>query len=1015
MLENRFKPVILKRKGVVLGVWGEAGIGKSYAVEQLLKDLPCRTASLHATVPFRTLAQRLPRAKKLASWAERTLIRLANNETVETTNVLDALGAALAALAPFVLHLEDLHEADSERREFVQNLARMVQRSKGVGLVVTSRTEPPPPFIPFRLKPLTKEQSDSLLENEFTAPLPKEALEFIYSKAAGNPLYTLEYLRYLTRQGFLWNDGRSWHWRKPEGSVMPVTVEALIEFTLNKVQEERLETVLQAKAFLPLDAADALVQNVAELSEADLEIAKLELERQGVFSKGDFAHPLYREVTLEQLPRLKRQALARRALEVLRDKPVEAARFVADANLETAQALELLQRAANNAKEISNQVQAGRLLAQASDYATGEEKGTLALEAARQLNGLDYPKMLELAVTASLHLSDPTEALLLQAKALALQNKYEAMQEVLGRLPAAAKQGRAWLERYIELLHLTGKHEERIQFWEAHPERDECESETVYQVGWAYVHIGNFTAASNLVTRYQDRWPLRELRAPIAFYQGHYLEAETIYSDILTLRETLTPQNVANNLRNRSVARLGLGLYRESLPDLQEALTIYSEVGNSIYYAQTLVMMSYVYQELDFDKTEHVLLEALEIFRRADSQDGLVLTLAQLSSLYLEGSPHAFVALNYATQAMSAATTLGQDFQSIVAGHALARTKTATGQAGDGLELADKALELSTRLGFSEAVVNCTHAQGMALQALGRMSEAKETLATACRLAEEHGMLLEANKYGLDLDRLNHDIERARERMQWFEERGLLNGVTIAKRYFPELAEQALHDVIPRKDAPRLEVLGVMQVLHGGQTATVRGRKRQELFALLLEARMSGRSEVSRLDLFDALYPDTDEENALGSLKQLVYTLRLELGESVIKTTGNGYALGAITSDAETFLQTADTSLWRGPYLEGLALETREGVADSLYLLLFDTARALLGTDSKEAARVARFLLEADPYNTDYLAFTLQALRRSDNHRTLGRVYEEAKKHFAEVGETLPQTWLAFLETRMTA
>ena len=43
-------------------------------------------------------------------------------------------------------------------------------------------------------------------------------------------------------------------------------------------------------------------------------------------------------------------------------------------------------------------------------------------------------------------------------------------------------------------------------------------------------------------------------------------------------------------------------------------------------------------------------------------------------------------------------------------------------------------------------------------------------------------------------------------------------------------------------------------------------------------------------------------------------------------TTVTSYALGAIASDAETFLETRDTRLWRGLYLEGVDLEGREAV-----------------------------------------------------------------------------------------
>jgi hypothetical protein len=70
----------------------------------------------------------------------------------------------------------------------------------------------------------------------------------------------------------------------------------------------------------------------------------------------------------------------------------------------------------------------------------------------------------------------------------------------------------------------------------------------------------------------------------------------------------------------------------------------------------------------------------------------------------------------------------------------------------------------------------------------------------------------------------------------------------------------------------------------------------------------------------------------------------------------------------------------------------------------------LLEADPQEAARVARFLLLADPYNAPYLALYLRALRARDNYKTLKQLYSEARKRFAEIGEHLPENWLDFLE-----
>jgi tetratricopeptide (TPR) repeat protein len=1030
MLETYLKPVLSKHRGVALGVWGEAGIGKSYTVASVLKKLPCHTLSLHATTPLASLVSQLSKPKKLALWAEKTLEKVQKGEQVETSNLISALGASLAGLAPFVLHLEDMHEANPERLAFLHDLAQTVQKLKGVGLLVTSRQMPSEPFMSVKLESLSKEDSDKLLESELKAILPKEGLEFIYSKASGNPLFTLEYMRFLARAGHLWNDGKSWHWRKPEKDTLPAVVEVLLEQMIMQAKTVPIHRyVLETKALLPLDASDDLWAKVARVTTQELHTALGELSTQGVFKENGFAHPLVREVTLKTLSSDRRQHLARRAINVLKDEPEQAALFIDDAKLENEKSLELLKYAAEKAKE-HNKLQLASFLAKAVDYATGEEKGKLALEAAWLLDGIDYPKILELLEDAIYHLAEPNEALYLKASVFALQGKHLETQAILEAIPTSGKQGRVWLEQHIKLLHRTTQYEGVVQMWESQAElQAQVESFTVHIVAWAYIHLGNLGAAAALTERWlakpelapYDKWSLLEALASIAFYQGNYQEAETYFSEALALPlpETLK-QDMASLLRNRSVNRLQLGRYAESLPDLHAALTIYSEAGNSIYYAQTLIMISYAYQELgDYKRTEDVLLEALDIFRRVAPQPYLSHALAQLSSLYIDMSAQVYLAKKYALEAMQVASEIEAmqvgskvtDKSYLVLGtYATSCAELATGNPNEALKFAEKSLELAKQIDNFEAVVKCHAARGLALQALGRNLEAQEDLNHAFNAATQQGMILEATRFALELDRLNNDLEGARTHMKWFEERGLMNGVNIAKRYFPELAtEDAPPVILTSEDMPHLEVLGLMRVSQHKKVEAVKGRKRQELLAVLLDARIAGHTEVGRLELFDKLYSSEDELKAANNLKDLVHILRENLGATAITTTATGYALGAIGSDAEEFLKTGDTNLWRGVYLEGLTVEGQDTVSESLYLMLFEKAKGLLESDPKETARLGRVLLAYDPYNRDYLTVCLQAFRESNNHKSLTRSYTEAKGRFVEVGETLPVNWQAFL------
>jgi hypothetical protein len=206
-----------------------------------------------------------------------------------------------------------------------------------------------------------------------------------------------------------------------------------------------------------------------------------------------------------------------------------------------------------------------------------------------------------------------------------------------------------------------------------------------------------------------------------------------------------------------------------------------------------------------------------------------------------------------------------------------------------------------------------------------------------------------------------------------------------------------------------LEVLGPVR-LTNGSIKPVRGRKRQALLAYLLEARIAGKPEVDKIELIDALHPDFEEPRALNALRVEVHDLRSQLNTSVILTTGTGYKLGEIQTDAEAFLQTRNTQLWRAAYLQGISFERND---DSGYQLLIgtlhDCALKLMDSNPPEAARVMRLLVTLEPFDLEFLRTKLRAFRASNNHRALGRAYDKARVRLREVGEFLPGAWAEFL------
>ena len=648
-LLGRVKPVLSKRAGLAVALWGDPGIGKSYRAKGLLQNLTCRSSSLHATTPFAALAQSLPNPKKLPLWADTTLARLAQGEEVKSANLVASLGAVFAGLAPFVLHLEDLHEASEERLEFVRDLARVIVRTKGAGIIVTSRREPLEPFIPIQLTPLSADESCELLGRALGVAPPLETAGWIYAKAAGNPLYTLEYLRYLTKGGFLWSDGRRWHWRTPPQDVMPTTVEALIEQLIGRAKTEPLhETVLEAKALLSRDAEAGVWSQVARVTRQELQRALSDLSQQGLFRGGDFAHPLFREVALNMAGAEQKRLLARRALTVLKDEPERAALFAEAAGLESAATSALFKRAAAHAKD-RNEVEAARFLAKAVVYAAEDEKGSLALQAALTLarsNVVEAEGLLEVAAQdAALR----AQALFHLAELFAVQGRSADAQRVLERLPAAERSGPEWVSRLVQIRSAANDDAGVLELIRAHPEvLTHSDAMTLSRIVRALAHDGRLLESETLVQQRleqaltpRDRVFLLKALSVVAYMRADFSTMEGLEADIYSLAGPLEDLRLLDAaLYNRAIALGHLGRYGEQKAGLEAALAVCRELGDvSAYviaqaaYADTLI------ETADFEEAETLLLEARDVLRRIDLSAFLVGCEGSLAKLYEAWQP----------------------------------------------------------------------------------------------------------------------------------------------------------------------------------------------------------------------------------------------------------------------------------------------------------------------------------------------------------------------------------------
>jgi tetratricopeptide (TPR) repeat protein len=1025
-LVRSFGVVLSRRAGLSLGLWGEPGIGKSFSAQAILHDVSCQHLSLHVTTPTASIARALPRPKKLPAWAERQLERLGDNEHLDSEALANTIAATLAGLAPFVLYLEDLHEANPERLEMVRWLALAVGRTRGAGLIVTSRSEPPEGFRNHRLGLLEADEATVMLERELGASLPAVGLEWIQARTQGNPLFALEFMRYLTRQGFLWSDGKRWNWRAPSDDFVPITVEALIDQLTSSLRvTPQAQAVLEARAILPseLEAAhlNHVWASVAGLDLTTLERSRVDLERSGLLRGQHFAHPLFGEVIVRELPVARRQTLSRCAFEALEPfDPVLAAGFIKDAGLEMNEAVDRLKWAARQLQAAGNQIKAAQLLAIAAGQASGERQAILALEAAKHFLDRNLPECERLSRLAMLQPTHRQGATFLCATALMRGGAFEVAWAMLESLPETDRIGLEWWQMRLRFHERTGHEYETVRTWDQHPEfHHRASAGSVCNVIKALVDLGTFDRANRLIDTALERQDFSVLerahildRRNAILYRG--AQYETIEHNMTSLIEATDenahPWDCVTWYANRSNARVRLNKMLEARLDAERACKLHLSTGALKGYTDLLTKLSLAQIYLgEYEQAEQVLLEAVSSAQHHDA-GRLWDCYGHLSFLYLRWKPaHGpMLSRRYAHLALAESRKLDRPDVLSSSLEDCVRAELGCNAPETAFEYATELKALTEQSGLDQDRIASFSLMGRSLAALGNHEEAIPYLRDASELSEAHGQHSEALSQELEIDRLENNVQAARKKLEWFAAQNDSNHVARIVRYFPQLGPSPEPNVA--QASSRIKVLGPIQLEHDGQIVPTRARKRLEIIAYLLEARIAGRSEVSTLNLLDTFYPNEAENQGKNTLKQKMYEIRTSLGHDSVRSTANGYALGAVSSDAEEFLNHGDPSLWRGVYLEGIGEGWISSVRDALTLALFFKAEVLLTTNGPESARLGRILCRLEPYDLEMLRLTVRALRTCGDDRAARRLFDEHRGRMLETHEPMAATLEAFLE-----
>jgi hypothetical protein len=994
-LQKRLAHLPMQRQGFAVCLVGEAGMGKTHALQTLRRALPYPSHTLHANQNLAALLHLLPRPKRLALWLQKNLER-------QDSSLPTVLGL-LEALAPCAVLLEDLHENSSP---VWLELAQAIAQCPKIALICTSRQ--PVALESIALTPLEPQGSQALLERELGAVLPESAAAWIYQKAQGHPLFTLEYLRFLARLGALWNDGARWHWREPNSPAMPTEVEVLLEERLLEANLEGLgQNLVWAVAYLEIKlniVHDDLLLAICGLDNSQLEAQQQQLRHLGIWGTGRFVHPLLRQVAFGQ-GRNYHARFAKAGLEALRDQPELAVRLLEDADLATAQQAALWRSSAEKLQHQPSLAAQYRLNAAA--LLDGQEKVSLLLEVVKDI-GLGEPqKAIEIAqsilAVPNLEPEGFCTAIYALCHGLSTTTRNLAVVEAeLQRLHDTERQSARFVLHLLGYKMLCGQAAAALELWEQHPEVH-TNADFVVQTHLlsAWLMTGQFERVQTYSQHLLDseiserqRMNVLNIRA-IAFAQTGQLEAAeaTQQLAIVVAKQTNQPNAVGTLLFNRALTLERRGERQAMRQHAEEATTALTQAGNLAMASQAQVLLA----NQDLEAGEYSLAQnrletshaSLKFGTVSPYLVGLELTLAHFHRE--RRLPYSrTLAQKFARDALTHATLLEQPKL-----QAAAQSQIVLAAPKPDLEMAQNALAVLRDLPEASSVY--AHAAVATALEFAQPEAAANAWTRSANRADALGFGFDAQLLRLEVARCQHNQQQAATLHDWFLERGLLHGVNVAKVHFPDLETAQAASATPTSAQPTLTVLDTMRV--GNEP--VKGRKRQELLLHLLEARILGQPETTTLALLDKLYPNQAETEAQIALRQLVFKTRAAHGVNTILTTPNGYKLGEPTSDLERFLHTPHLGLWRVAFPLFGSLEVR----DTLHQTAIQCAQSRHESAATEVVSAMRLLLESDPYDVAAIGLACRALHHLGNPSALKRFYSTQKAKLLEVGEVLPEDW----------
>ncbi len=367
-------------QGQIIALVGEAGLGKSRLVAEIVQGSPeafaraeGRCLSFASTQPYLPLKEaltglldlptledgesRMGRLRDRLSAAEvpfiGTLLGLPLRddelEAVRYTGLfepgrarqrmIDAIVAAFEHLArqqPLALIIEDLHWADPSTLDVLERLLPAAGRTP-LGIVVAFRPGAHEPswrfhevasrehaehYTPLFLQPLSEADAGKLVANLlYIEGLPETVRRLILAKAEGNPFYVEEVIRSLLDAHLIVHQDDRWRATQEIATItLPDSLTGVITARLDRL-DESTKQVAQTAAVLGRDFAVSMLAQLVEPSAALPQALDQLVARGLVQARGmdgyRFKHVLTQEAAYNSLLLGTRRGLHRRAAQIL--------------------------------------------------------------------------------------------------------------------------------------------------------------------------------------------------------------------------------------------------------------------------------------------------------------------------------------------------------------------------------------------------------------------------------------------------------------------------------------------------------------------------------------------------------------------------------------------------------------------------------------------------------------------------------------------------------------------------